>query len=76
MFGKDENSNLKRYVHPNVCSHTIYNSQNMEAMHTVCICTHTMEYYPTCCSTGLHHKQLVEIKPVWTLKKKKKFKMV
>ena len=28
--GKDEN-NLKRYMHPNVQSSTVYNSQNMEA---------------------------------------------
>ena len=29
--GKDENFNLKRYIHPNVHSCTIYNSQDMEA---------------------------------------------
>ena len=27
---KDENSNLKRYMHPSVHSSTIYNSQDME----------------------------------------------
>ena len=29
--GKDVNSNLKRYIHPNVHSGTIYNSQDMKA---------------------------------------------
>ena len=29
---KDENSNLKRYMHSNVYSSTIYKSQNMEAI--------------------------------------------
>ena len=28
---KNENINLKRYVHPNVCSSIILNSQDMEA---------------------------------------------
>ena len=28
--GKDKNSNLKRYMHPNVHSRTIYNSQDMK----------------------------------------------
>ena len=32
IFGKDENCNLKRYMHPNVHSSTIYNSQNKEAI--------------------------------------------
>ena len=27
----EENTNLKRYMHPNVYSSTIYNSQGMEA---------------------------------------------
>ena len=31
ISGKDENSNLKRYMHPNVYSNTIYTSQDMEA---------------------------------------------
>ena len=30
ISGKDENSNSKRYMHPNVHSSTVYNSQNME----------------------------------------------
>ena len=30
ISGKDENSNLKNYTHPNVHSNTIYNSQDME----------------------------------------------
>ena len=29
--GKDKNSNLKRYMYPNVHSSTSYNSQDMEA---------------------------------------------
>ena len=29
--GKDENSNLKKYKHPNVHCGTIYNSQDMKA---------------------------------------------
>ena len=29
-FGKDENSYLKRYNHPNVHSNIMYNSQEME----------------------------------------------
>ena len=29
--GKDENSNAKRYLHPNVHCSTMYNSQGMEA---------------------------------------------
>ena len=28
---KDENSNSTRYMYPNVCSNTVYNSQDMEA---------------------------------------------
>ena len=32
ISGKDENSNSKRYIHPNVHSSTMYNSQDMEAM--------------------------------------------
>ena len=32
IFGKNENSNLKRYIYPNVHSSTIYNSQDMEAI--------------------------------------------
>ena len=31
ISGKDKSSNLKRYIHPNVHSGTIYNSQDMEA---------------------------------------------
>ena len=31
VSGKDENSKSKRYMHPNVHSSTIYNSQYMEA---------------------------------------------
>ena len=31
ISGKDENSNLKRYIHPNVHCSTIYNSQDMKA---------------------------------------------
>ena len=32
VWGKNENTNLKRYMHPNVYSSTIYNSHdNMEA---------------------------------------------
>ena len=31
ISGKDKNSNLKRYMHPNVHCSTVYNSQNMEA---------------------------------------------
>ena len=31
MSGKDENTNLRRYMHPNIHSSTIYNSQHMEA---------------------------------------------
>ena len=31
IFGKDENLNLKRYMHPNVHSSTIYNSLDMDA---------------------------------------------
>ena len=31
ISGKDENSNFKRYTHPNVHCSTIYNSQDMEA---------------------------------------------
>ena len=31
IFRKDETSNLKRYMHPNVPTSTIYNSQGMEA---------------------------------------------
>ena len=31
ISGKDENSNSKRHVHPNVHSNTTYNSQDMEA---------------------------------------------
>ena len=31
ISGKDKNSNLKRYMHHNVHSSTIYNSQDMEA---------------------------------------------
>ena len=31
MSGKDENSNLERYLHTNVHSSTIYNSQDMKA---------------------------------------------
>ena len=30
ISGKDENSNSKRYMHPNVHSNTIYNLQDME----------------------------------------------
>ena len=30
ISGKDKNSNSKRYMHPNVQSSTIYNSQDME----------------------------------------------
>ena len=29
---KHENTNLKRYIHPNVHSSTTYNSQDMEAI--------------------------------------------
>ena len=32
ISGKDENSNLKRYVHSNAHSSTAYNSQDMEAV--------------------------------------------
>ena len=28
---KDENSNLKRFMHPNIHCNTVYNSQDMEA---------------------------------------------
>ena len=31
ISGKNENSNLKRYMHPNIHSSTIYNSQDIEA---------------------------------------------
>ena len=31
ISGKDKNSNLKRYMHPNNHNSTIYNSQDMEA---------------------------------------------
>ena len=31
ISGKDKNSNSKRYMHPNVHSSIIYNSQDMEA---------------------------------------------
>ena len=31
ISGKDENSKLKRYMHPNVHCSTIYNSGDMEA---------------------------------------------
>ena len=31
ISGKDENSNSKRYVHSNIHSSTIHNSQDMEA---------------------------------------------
>ena len=31
LLGKEENSNLKRYMHLNVHSNTIYNSQDVEA---------------------------------------------
>ena len=31
ISGKDKNSNLKRYMHPNVHGSTIYNSQDMDA---------------------------------------------
>ena len=32
MSGKNENTNLKRDVHPNVHSSTVYNSQDVEAI--------------------------------------------
>ena len=38
IFGKDENSNSKRHMHPSVHCSTIYNSQEMEA--TKCPWTH------------------------------------
>ena len=31
LSGKNENTNLRRYLHPNVHSSTIYNSHDMEA---------------------------------------------
>ena len=31
ISGKDKNSNLKRYMYPNVHSNAVYNSQDMEA---------------------------------------------
>ena len=33
ISGKDKNSNLKRYMHPNVHNRTIYSSQDMETTH-------------------------------------------
>ena len=30
IFGKDENSNLKRHMHPNVRSSAIHNSEDIE----------------------------------------------
>ena len=40
--GKGESSNMKRYMHPNVHSTSVYNSQDLEATCTVlCIVTHS-----------------------------------
>ena len=49
---KNENINSKRYMHPNVCSNVIYNSQDMEATqvpinrqmneYVVCVCVYIM----------------------------------
>ena len=36
---KNENTNLKRFMHPNIYSSIIYNSQDMKTH------THTLEYY-------------------------------
>ena len=51
IFGKDENSNSKRYMHSDVHSSTIYNSQDMEATST--------EYWLKSCSIYIQHKGLL-----------------
>ena len=31
IYPKDKSTNLKRYMQPNFCSHTVYNSQDLDA---------------------------------------------